>query len=138
VRRSGDAPTKGFAMTRTARAALPVLAIGLAAAVVSGCGGPVGAGASAAADHGGDACDRVSAVLATGPNSVTDPVGYARAHVRPLRQIHTADARLRSVIGHLAGAYAAYAASNGSHAAKVAVAAAGQQLRQLCPRGNQQ
>jgi hypothetical protein len=126
-------------MTRTARAALPVLAIGLAVALLSGCGGEAHAGASAkAADRGGDACDRVSAALATGPSSVTDPVGYARAHVRPLRQIHTTDARLRSVIDHLADAYAAYSTSNGGHAAKVAVAAASTELTQLCPRDDDQ
>jgi hypothetical protein len=132
-------PTKGLVMTGTARAALPVLAIGLAAVVLSGCGASAHAGAGAkAADHEGDACDRVSAALATGPNSVTDPVGYARAHVRPLRQIHPTDARLRSVIGRLADAYAEFSASNGGHAAKVAVAAASQRLVTLCPRDDDQ
>lgn len=126
-------------MTGIARAALPVLAIGLAAAMLSGCGGSARAGAAGnTSDHGGDPCDRVSAALATGPNSVTDPVGYARAHIRPLRQIHPTNARLRTVIDHLADAYAAYSASNGGHAAKAAVASASSELNLLCPRDDDQ
>jgi hypothetical protein len=132
-------PKKGVVMTGVARVTLPVLALGLAAAVLSGCGGSAHAspGASAAA-RGGDACDQVADVLGSGPNSVTDPVGYARAHVRPLRQIHATDAKVQEAIDQLADAYAAYSASNGGHAAKLAVAKAGAALTLLCPHDEDQ
>jgi truncated hemoglobin YjbI len=69
-----------------------------------------------------------------GPSSVTDPVGYARTQVRALRDVHITEAKLHSVIDHLADAYAEFAPSKGGAAAKAAVAAASAQLTTLCPQ----
>jgi hypothetical protein len=75
----------------------------------------------------------VAAALADGPDPDADPVGYAQAQILPLRQITIADPNLHAAVDTLAGAYQAFVATDGSAAAKAAVASASKQVGTLCP-----
>ena len=91
-------------------------------------------GNAAAAAASAKTCQQVGAVLSDGPDPTQDPVGYAEAQILPLREVHTADAQLRSAISRLASAYAAFFAANGkSEAATSAVLAAAAHMNKLCP-----
>jgi hypothetical protein len=79
-------------------------------------------------------CKQVQAVLSDGPQSAADPVGYAQAQVLPLRQIHTADEKLRRAIDKLASAYQAFFQSNGASATNAALRSATETIQTLCPR----
>jgi hypothetical protein len=79
-------------------------------------------------------CDQVSAVLSDGPDPTQDPVGYAEAQILPLRQLHAADAQLRTAITKLASAYAEFFASDGKSATATSdVVAATKHMNALCP-----
>jgi hypothetical protein len=78
-------------------------------------------------------CHKVSAVLSDGPDPAVDPVGYALAQVKPLRQIHAADQQLARVIDQLADAYQKVYSSDNSKAAKHAAAKALASVNHLCP-----
>jgi hypothetical protein len=109
----------------TGRAAAP----GLVMLMLCSCGSPVH---SAAATQ--DTCQRVSAVLSDGPDPDADPVGYAEAQIRPLRQISAPDRALRNAIGQLADAYQEYFTSNGtSSKAKEDIAVASKKVDSICP-----
>jgi hypothetical protein len=93
-----------------------------------------GAGHPAASPVVTRTCQQVSAVLADGPDSATDEVGYAEAQILPLRELHTSDPVLRTAIGRLASAYDRFFAAGGkSAAATTAVAGATASMNRLCP-----
>ena len=81
-----------------------------------------------------DTCQRVSAVLSDGPDPEADPVGYAEAQIRPLRQISAPDQALGTAIGQLADAYQEFFESNGtSSKAKEAISVASKKVDSVCP-----
>jgi hypothetical protein len=59
------------------------------------------------------ACQQVSDVLSDGPDSGTDPVGYAEAQVLPLQQIHTSDSTISRAITTLADDYSSFYTAGG-------------------------
>ncbi len=80
------------------------------------------------------ACQQLSAVLSDGPDPGADPVGYAEAQIRPLRQVSVSSQALRAAISQLADAYQQVFASNGTSSdAKEAVAVASSKLNSICP-----
>jgi hypothetical protein len=107
---------------------LSLLAAGLLA--LSACGPAASSSASAAVKSG---CQQVSAVLSDGPDPGTDPVGYAEAQIRPLRQIHTGDKSLRAAADRLSSAYQRFFDSNGAGSAGQAVHRASHDLDAICP-----
>jgi len=139
ARAAGRAPgarlTAGVAPSRRGLRAAG-LGIGLAALalpMLAACGSSAGhPGAQAATVSA--ACTAVGAALSDGPDPDADPVGYAEAQIKPLREIQTSDHALRVAIGDLAQAYARVFASNGtSSAASKAVAAAAVRVDTICP-----
>jgi hypothetical protein len=104
------------------------------AVALTACGSAAVHAASVSATAVRSACTEVSATLADGPDSGTDPVGYAEAQVGPLHAIRTSDPALRTAISKLASAYARVYASNGtSPAAAKAVTAAAGAIDAICP-----
>lgn len=80
----------------------------------------------------------MAAVLSDGPDPAADPVGYALAQVRPLRQLDlTGDPALRRAVDNLAAAYQSFYATNGAAPAKAAVSRAGAAVDRLCPGATQ-
>ena len=131
VRHRQDTPNRTRARHPAAAALAMTAPAGLAMALLlSACGGS--ATDSAAATK--KTCQQVRAVLADGPDPDADPAGYAEAQILPLRQIHAADKRLKTEIGHLDAAYQQLFASNGeSSAAASAAAAATRRINAICP-----
>ena len=78
-------------------------------------------------------CQAVTATLANGPDPDVDPVGYAEAQVRPLREITTSDAELRSAIIQLSSAYESFYKNSGSALSKNLVSAADKNVDRYCP-----
>jgi|HubBroStandDraft_4_1064222.scaffolds.fasta_scaffold696407_1 hypothetical protein len=113
------------------RGALALGALALSAGLLAGCGssGPAAATSSAATAT----CQQVGAVLSDGPDPDVDPVGYAEAQIRPLREIHTSNSDLGAAIAHLATAYQQYSSTNGAKAAKGMVSRAAKTINALCP-----
>jgi hypothetical protein len=73
-------------------------------------------------------------VLSDGPDSGTDPVGYAEAQVLPLQQIHTSVSTLGVAITTLASAYQTYYVQDGkSKTATAALNTAMNTINKLCP-----
>jgi hypothetical protein len=110
--------------------ALLLGAILLTGLLIAACGssGPSRAAATATS------CTAVGAALSDGPDPGADPVGYAEAQIRPLREIHVFDPALRTVVGQLADAYAKVFDTDGKSAAATrAVAAASKKLNAICP-----
>ena len=108
---------------------LAALALPMLAACGSSAGQPGAQGATISA-----ACTAVGAALSDGPDPDADPVGYAEAQIKPLREIQTSDYALRVAIRDLAEAYGRVFASNGtSSAAAKAVAAAAVKVNAICP-----
>jgi hypothetical protein len=109
--------------------ALAVLTLPVLAACGSSAGHPGAAGATVSA-----ACTAVGAALSDGPDPDADPVGYAEAQIKPLREVQTSNYALRVAIRDLAEAYERVFASNGtSSAANKAVAAAAVRVNAICP-----
>jgi hypothetical protein len=109
----------------------PWLALLAAGAVLaSACGSSAPAQTSTAVK--GD-CQQVSAVLSDGPDPGADPVGYAEAQIRPLRQIRIQDTSLRAAVDALSAAYQQFFISNGAGAAKRAVSRASDRVNAICP-----
>ena len=79
------------------------------------------------------ACTRVADALADGPDPDVDPVGYALAQLRPLREIQTNDATLKKDIDKLATAYDTAYVTNNKKGAQAAVDKAGKALDLVCP-----
>lgn len=110
-------------------AALLIATSAIAAFLASGCGSGSGQAHSAISST----CTKVNALLSEGPDPQADPVGYAEAQIRPLRQLRSSDPALRTAISELASAYASLFASNGAPAAASAVAAASHRIDAICP-----
>jgi hypothetical protein len=84
-------------------------------------------------------CTSVADVLANGPDSGTDPIGYAEAQVLPLRQLTISDATLHSAVLTLASAYETFSTSSPSTraASAAAVTKAENEVNKLCPQAAQ-
>jgi hypothetical protein len=107
---------------------LAALAVGGAAVA------PVASAHAAASAALSRTCQDVGAVLSDGPDPTVDPVGYALAQVRPLRQIPTTDKYARKAIDRLADAYWAFYKADGKGAnVKRAVRKAERHLATFCP-----
>jgi hypothetical protein len=106
------------------------LALAIAGAALLGACGSSGSGSSAALTSG---CQNVSAVLSDGPDPTADPVGYAEAQIRPLRQVRTPDKTLQLAIDALDAAYQQVFSTNGAPAATQAEAKASARINALCP-----
>jgi cysteine synthase len=102
----------------------------LVSVIVAGCGAP--ATAANASDQLSRGCEQATAVLADGPSSTVDPVGYALAQIRPLRGIRTSDAALQKVLSALTQAYAAVYETNDGKSASAAVSVASKKLDAIC------
>ncbi len=107
---------------------LALLGLGLVPALLlAGCGAGDQSAASSAA------CQKVSAVLSDGPDPGADPVGYAEAQPRQLRQIRTSDAKVHAAIDRLANAYEAYYLADGKGAARQQLRQASHAMDAVCP-----
>lgn len=83
-------------------------------------------------------CTSVADVLANGPDSGADPVGYAEAQVLPLRQLTINDASLHRAVLALASAYETYSTSSTTRAASAAaVTKAENEVNKICPQAAQ-
>ena len=78
-------------------------------------------------------CAAVGDVLSDGPDPGANPVGYAQAQIRPLRQLKIADAPLRRAVQALASAYQAFSSGNGDSVSTKQVSAAEKAVNALCP-----
>ena len=105
-----------------------IVATGLAATIDT-----VSATAAVAEHSPARQCTAVADVLANGPTTDVDPVGYAEAQVLPLRQLKLSDPTLRRAVQQLDSAYAAVSAGNGSHKTKATVKAAEARVNAICP-----
>jgi hypothetical protein len=113
---------------RRARATVAALLFPL---LLSACGSSSSAVSSAEVKQ---TCGQIEAVLSDGPEPAADPVGYAQAQIRPLRQISTSDRRLHEAIYELASAYQAVSAANHvDHASDDAISAAAHRVDAICP-----
>jgi hypothetical protein len=89
---------------------------------------------AAAATKAQQTCGNVAAVLSDGPDSGTDPVGYAEAQIAPLRQIHPANPTLSNAITALANDYSSYYTANGKGSSvNSALNTAINKINALCP-----
>jgi hypothetical protein len=110
-------------------ALLPALALAVA---LTACGGSSGTAAAGTATR--QSCQQVAAVLSDGPDPDADPAGYAEAQILPLRQVHIADAPLKTAVTQLDSAYQQLFTSNGTSSAAVkAVATASKKVNAICP-----
>jgi hypothetical protein len=84
-------------------------------------------------------CTSVTDVLADGPDSGADPVGYAQAQVLPLRQLSISDAALHRAVLTLASTYETFSTSSTSTraASAAAVAKAENEVNKICPQAAQ-
>jgi hypothetical protein len=84
-------------------------------------------------------CTSVADVLADGPDSGADPVGYAQAQVLPLRQLSIGDAALHRAVLTLASAYETFSTSSSSTraASALAVTKAENEVSKICPQAGQ-
>jgi hypothetical protein len=84
-------------------------------------------------------CTSVADVLADGPDSGADPVGYAQAQVLPLRQLTISDAALHRAVLTLASAYETFSTSSSSTRATSAqaVTKAENEVNKICPQAAQ-
>jgi hypothetical protein len=114
----------------SARTAILALALALTPTLCA-CGSASRSGASTAAIR--RACTQLSAVLSDGPDPDADPVGHAEAQILPLGQFHAPDKALAVAVSQLAAAYRQFFDSNGTGAAKKAVAAASKKINSFCP-----
>jgi hypothetical protein len=103
---------------------LTLIAVLTCALALSACGSP-----SALQS----ACNKVSAVLADGPNPHADPIGYAEAQMGPLLLVHAPTKALRSALEDLSAAYVQYFTTNGDAATKRLLSRATEQLSDVCP-----
>jgi hypothetical protein len=120
--------------TRVVPLALTALAVTLPLAACGSSQSPAAKTTTTAATKAQQACGEVSAVLSDGPDPGADPVGYAEAQVKPLRQIHTSDSTLSSAITMLADEYSSYYTANGrGSSVNAALTTAINKINKLCP-----
>jgi hypothetical protein len=112
-------------------------AILVVAPLVAGCGSGSGSGSSSGSGQAiaavSAACTQVADALADGPDPDADPVGYAEAQIRPLREIATADQALHTALAGLASAYAQVYGTHNSAPARAAVTTASREVDAICP-----
>jgi hypothetical protein len=114
------------------RPLIGLVAMASSATLVAACGSSGNSGQAAGTAR---VCQEVSAVLSDGPDPGADPVGYALAQVRPLRQIKvTADPALRQAVDGLAAAYQSFYNDDGAgSAAQDDLSRATHTMNALCP-----
>jgi hypothetical protein len=78
-------------------------------------------------------CRAVSATLANGPDPDVDPLGYAEAQVRPLREITTPHAGLHTAILQLSSAYQSFYNDKGAAPSSKLVSMAEKNVDHFCP-----
>jgi hypothetical protein len=116
---------------RPRSSAIGLFVLAICSALLCACGSSGPAKASSQELQG--VCQDISAVLSDGPDPSADPVGYALAQVKPLRQIQTSDMALRAAIDDLASAYERVVTTKDSASAKQGVAAASDKIDAICP-----
>lgn len=116
------------AMERLLRTVTWALVVG-SICMLGGCGSSGRSQSEAAAST----CRQVTAVLSDGPAPAADPVGYAEAQIRPLRQIRTTDVKLQQAVDRLASDYAVFFDANGGARAKKSLSSAVSVVDALCP-----
>ena len=116
------------------RLRLRLLGVGLlagAGVLLGACGSP---SASEVSGTLARSCQAVAAVLSDGPGPVVDPIGYAEAQIRPLRDVRTPDRSLHQDIQRLDRAYREVFDSNDSPASARAERSASGRLDAVCPK----
>jgi hypothetical protein len=114
--------------------ALPALALTVLVSACGSSGHMAASGAAKAPAARQQTCQQVAAVLSDGPDPGADPVGYAEAQVRPLRQIRSSDLTLGTAISTLAADYESFYAADGTGSkVKSALTAAVNRINSLCP-----
>jgi hypothetical protein len=111
-------------LVRVKKISLSVAAVFACAFALSACGTPTALQV---------ACNKVSAVLADGPNPKADPIGYAEAQMGPLLLVHAPTKALRSALEDLSAAYVQYFTTNGDAASKRILSRTTEQLTDVCP-----
>jgi hypothetical protein len=113
------------------RSTFGLAALALCSGLLTACG----SSASGVGSNGTfqSVCQDVTAVLSDGPDPDSDPVGYALAQVKPLRQIQTSERALKTAIDNLAAAYESVVETNNSNPAKQAVSVASGRVDTICP-----
>jgi|SRR5271155_2853986 len=130
--RSGRFPAPdGSHPARPRRRACAIVATLVLPALLGACGSSSSTASSAEVKL---TCRQIEAALSDGPEPAADPVGYAQAQIRPLRQIGSSDRTLHEAIDGLAAAYQAISAANHvDHASEDAVSAAAHRVDAICP-----
>lgn len=106
-------------------------ALSAASVVLAACGG---AGAGQTARSVTRTCQAVAAVLSDGPGQKVDPIGYAEAQILPLKALRLHDPSLSADVRRLDRAYKEVFETDGSAAARRAVATASARLVAVCPK----
>jgi hypothetical protein len=124
---------------RRAARLLAVLALAAAtAATAAACSSSSSAKAAspATASALSQDCTAVSDVLADGPDSTADSVGYAEAQILPLKQLKLATPGVQSAVTKLDAAFTAFVGAKSSNTqtqAAVQVTSAENAVNALCP-----
>ena len=137
--RTSIPPSRGPRPRSGALRLLAVLALAAApsatAAACSSSSSATAAPTSSAAALAQD-CTAVSDVLADGPDSTADSVGYAQAQILPLKQLKLTEANVQSAVNRLDAAFTAFVGAKTSSAqtqAAVQVTSAENAVNALCP-----
>jgi hypothetical protein len=105
-----------------------------AAACSSSSSSTASAGATASARS--QDCLALTDVLANGPDSTADSVGYAQAQILPLKQLKLDESAVQSAVSRLDAAFTAFVGAKDSSAqtqAAVQVTSAENAVNALCP-----
>jgi hypothetical protein len=81
-------------------------------------------------------CTAVSDVLADGPDSTADSVGYAEAQILPLKQLKLSTAKLQTAVTNLDAAFTTFVGAKSSSTqtqAAVQVTSAENAVNAICP-----
>jgi hypothetical protein len=117
-------------------AALALAAVTAATATACGSSSSTTASATSSASALAADCTAVSDVLADGPDSTADSIGYAQAQILPLKQLSFADAKLQTAVTKLDAAFTAFVAAKTSSTqtqAAVQVTSAENAVNAVCP-----
>jgi hypothetical protein len=125
---------------RRAARLLAVLALAaVTSATAAACGSSSSsttASATSSASALSQDCTAVSGVLANGPDSTADSVGYAEAQILPLKQLKLSTAKLQSAVTKLDAAFTAFVAAKSSSTqtqAAVQVTSTENAVNAICP-----
>ena len=134
--RTSTPPARRRAARLLAVLALAAVTSATAAACSSSSSSSTTASATSSTSALSQDCTAVSGVLADGPDSTADSVGYAEAQILPLKQLTLADAKVKSAVTRLDAAFTAFVAAKGSSAqtqAAVQVTSAENAVNAICP-----